>query len=532
MPSTHTSNVHKHPGRVIQVQKKWTTKQVAEDKAHKKAASIAARQKAAEKCNAVLLQLTESRSAVEQDEEEVHAHSTRPDIQSSSYQMPQAVAHGETEIDHCDDSSIEDAMDTEEEPSQVVDNSVYTEGWNDSLSKVVVPGIDCQQGPQNAKRGSLSLRQDVDATGMRNKRKLEEPLANMPVNVHPKHLKWSYTIATIPGGLSSNWKANVTTTFNYQERHGQSSQANSEFEGNSNGPVSEDFDGLDELEEALAQVKASKSTAPTWVSRGRTKPAVASVKSGHKKAMVADLPFPDRKNSRIWRKSFVPLLIAWAGSQLDPFGTNSKVREEAEVVWSNIGKAGNSTIAELWSQKAKEEDVSFSSLEHHAIYVTNSLQEMRFMYKNPDVPATIQGSRGASHLESVSKVYAKHLQRILAVGGKYGLQIGGLALVMVAVECGLTLLSDGEDGKANKDEEQGKPVPRGTRGNSFTDNPWGKRAHKVVQSAKRLTDYNWEQIEEHTTVYLQSLGHDSDEGCREGVEANATMSMRANIDID
>ncbi|KAI9429346.1 hypothetical protein H4582DRAFT_2089464 [Lactarius indigo] len=361
----------------------------------------------------------------------------------------------------------------------------------------------------------------------------------MPVNVDPKHLKRSYTIATIPGGLSSNWKANVTTTFNYQERHGQSSQANSEFEGNSNGPVSEDFDGLDELEEALAQVKASKSTAPrvpgihqptgkvggsnrslsahgsaetgimftcvAKMSTGRTKPAVASVKSGHKKAMVADLPFPDRKNSRIWRKSFVPLLIAWAGSQLDPFGTNSKEAREiltgvAENMlnnWrSNIGKAGNSTIAELWSQKAKEEDISFSSLEHHAIYVTNSLQEMRFMYKNPDVP----GSRGASHLESVSKVYAKHLQRILAVGGKYGLQIGGLALVMVAVECGLTLLSDGEDGKANKDEEQGKPVPRGTRGNSFTDNPWGKRAHKVVQSAKRLTDYNWEQIEEHTTV--------------------------------
>ncbi|KAI9439997.1 hypothetical protein H4582DRAFT_2056651 [Lactarius indigo] len=254
------------------------------------------------------------------------------------------------------------------------------------------------------------------------------------------------------------------------------------------------------------------------MSTGRTKPATASVKSGCKKAM------------------------------LDPFGTNSKVGEEAKVVWrqvfpavaldqeaceiltgmvhtpsaenvlnnwhSNIGKASNSTIAELWSQKAKEEDISFSSLKHHVVYVTNSLQEMCFMYKNPDVP----GSRGVFCLDSVLKVYAKHLQRILAVGGKYGLQIEGLALVTVVVEHRLMLLSDGKDGKANKDEKQGKPVPCGTRGNSFTDNPWGKRAHEVVQSAKRLTDYNWEQIEEHTTVYLQSLGHDLDEGCREDNE--------------
>lgn len=51
--------------------------------------------------------------------------------------------------------------------------------------------------------------------------------------------------------------------------------------------------------------------------------------------MVSDLPFPGNK-SLYWRKYFVPSLVAWAGSQLDPFGTNSRVGTEAALIWGQV----------------------------------------------------------------------------------------------------------------------------------------------------------------------------------------------------
>ncbi|KAH9016817.1 hypothetical protein EDB85DRAFT_2155619 [Lactarius pseudohatsudake] len=588
MPRTRASNAHKHPGHIVQGQKKRrTTKEVAQDNARKKAASIAARQQAVEKRHAVLLQLKESKDTAEQCEEEVRAHTARPDIQSLSYQMP--GTDGETEIDRCDDSEEPSPFtdDSDEELESAArersrrENEDMIESDDDApISK------EYSYNKKNAERGRLipRLGQDVDATGMRrgtpdtappsNKRK--EPAATTPEKVGgPKRLKLKRSYAI--GGLSSNWKA-VTAI----KRHGRSNQANTELEGNSDGLVSAsgEFDH-DEPEEALAQVRASKSAAPrvpgthqptgkvgggsrslsthgsaetgimftrvAKISTGRTMPT--AVKSGRKKTMVTDLPFPDGKIGPIWRKSFVPSLIAWAGSQPDPFGVNSKVKGEAEVVWgrvfpaaaldkeareilmgvaenvlnnwrSDIGKAGISAITELWSQKAMDKEVSFSSPEHRAEYVTNSLTKMNFVYKDPDVP----GSRGAFCSEIISKVYAKHLRRILAVDGYLT-----VTPMCIQVERGLTLL---RDGMVDKDEEQGKPVPRGTRGNGFTDNPWGKRAREVVQSTNRLKDSHWAQIEEYAYVYLQGPGHDSDEGHGEDNVETDAVGVRANIDID
>ncbi|KAH9017259.1 hypothetical protein EDB84DRAFT_1629141 [Lactarius hengduanensis] len=557
MPRIRASNVHKHPrSHCTGPEKRRTTKEVAQDNARKKAASIATRQQAVEKRHAVLLQLKESKDTAEQCEEEVHTHTARPDIQSLSYQMP--GTDGETEIDRCDDSEEPSpfADDSDEELESVARERSRHENEDMIESDDAAPiskkySYNKKWGLQNAERGRLipRLRQDVDATGMRrgtpntappsNKRK--EPAVTTPEKVGgPKRLKLKRSYAI--GGLSSNWKAEVTAI----KRHGRSNQANTELEGNSDGLVSAsgEFDH-NKPEEALAQVRASKSAAPqvpgthqptgkvgggsrslsthgsveftlpslessiaevsyryilepktgimftrvAKISTGRTMPT--AIKSGRKKTMVTDLPFPDRKIGPIWRKSFVPSLIAWAGSQPDPFGANSKVEGEAEVVWgrvfpaaaldkeaceilmgvaenvlnnwrSDIRKAGISAITELWSQKAMDKEVSFSSPEHHAVYVTNSLTKMNFMYKDPDVP----GSGGAFCSEIISKVYAKHLRRILAVDGYLTVMP-----MCIQVERGLMLLRNGEDGMVDKDEEQGKPVPRGTRGNGFTDNP-------------------------------------------------------------
>jgi hypothetical protein len=56
---------------------------------------------------------------------------------------------------------------------------------------------------------------------------------------------------------------------------------------------------------------------------------------GRQKYTVSDLPFPGGK-TYYWRKYFVPRLVAWAGSQADPFGTNNGVGMEAALIWEQM----------------------------------------------------------------------------------------------------------------------------------------------------------------------------------------------------
>jgi hypothetical protein len=52
---------------------------------------------------------------------------------------------------------------------------------------------------------------------------------------------------------------------------------------------------------------------------------------------VSDLPFPrGGRYTQTWRKVFVPNLLAWAGSQDDPFGTNGQVHLEATKIWNRV----------------------------------------------------------------------------------------------------------------------------------------------------------------------------------------------------
>ena|SRR6267154_6215122 len=52
---------------------------------------------------------------------------------------------------------------------------------------------------------------------------------------------------------------------------------------------------------------------------------------------VADLPFPrGGRYTQIWHKVFVPNLLAWAGSQDDPFGSNGQVHTEVTNIWKHV----------------------------------------------------------------------------------------------------------------------------------------------------------------------------------------------------
>ena len=55
------------------------------------------------------------------------------------------------------------------------------------------------------------------------------------------------------------------------------------------------------------------------------------------RATLMDLPLPRTgRYLQNWRKKFVPLLLSWAGSQADPFGTNGRIDSAVTSVWKRV----------------------------------------------------------------------------------------------------------------------------------------------------------------------------------------------------
>lgn len=175
----------------------------------------------------------------------------------------------------------------------------------------------------------------------------------------------------VQGGLSTNWKVKVKQAGKAHTSGG--SLTSSRLNSSSDSFISGEFDH-DETEESLARVEARKNTTAgvkrTRIDQHSTKleagvqgsslaarktammgvvltPRVAgattestvarSVRVRKPRYNVADLLFPaGGKHLQIWRKSFVPSLLAWAGSQGDPFGANGKMNTEIKVIWQRI----------------------------------------------------------------------------------------------------------------------------------------------------------------------------------------------------
>src|SRR6267142_77325 len=51
---------------------------------------------------------------------------------------------------------------------------------------------------------------------------------------------------------------------------------------------------------------------------------------------TSHLPFPNSSYYNKWRCHFVPTLLAWTGSQEDPFGANSQMARDSEIttIWT------------------------------------------------------------------------------------------------------------------------------------------------------------------------------------------------------
>jgi hypothetical protein len=53
--------------------------------------------------------------------------------------------------------------------------------------------------------------------------------------------------------------------------------------------------------------------------------------------MLSDLPLPrGGRYLQVWCKKYVLLLISWAGSQEDPFGTNGQIEDTASSLWRHV----------------------------------------------------------------------------------------------------------------------------------------------------------------------------------------------------
>ncbi|KAI9434692.1 hypothetical protein H4582DRAFT_2080706 [Lactarius indigo] len=247
----------------------------------------------------------------------------------------------------------------------------------------------------------------------------------------------------------------------------------------------------EEMRVNLKQVAAMMSTgraalSPPSEDRDRKRP--------HKQRYsLADLPFPrGGRDLHIWRRVFIPSLLGWVGTQENPFGANCQMEGEIVHLWkhifpsivfdqgsrnreivlnvcdsvlnnwrSDMGKAGHRAVTDLWQGDFTE----FALAEDRAEYVSDALMNLRFVYKYPDET----NGQGAFCSDLISKVYAKHLRKISPEGGRYGPQIGGLALATVAVERALTLFKTGEDiSKVNNNVNSGRGATR-TSGHGFKD---------------------------------------------------------------
>ncbi|KAI9429509.1 hypothetical protein H4582DRAFT_2089056 [Lactarius indigo] len=406
-----------------------------------------------------------------------------------------------------------------------------------------------------------SMRSDVNAartTVPRTTSSESEVQSAVRVNAQARPLKQCH--AVLLEGLNTNWKEkipqNSRSTNGFISGDCRRDKPNEALE-RTKWFTSVTGTRQGQQEHGPAGVNSRSIIGTTWFTSragGDAQPLEGDRKRPRKQRYtVSDLLIP--RNSRfiqIWRKIFVPSLIAWAGTQEDPFGTNCQMEGEIMNIWkrvfpsialaqstcefeivlnvcenvlnnwrSDIRKAGYHAINELWDGDTE----SFASAEDRAEYVSDALMGLRFVYKNLDE----MSGRGPFCSDLISKVYTKHLWKI-SQEGKDCHQIGGLALATVAVERGMTFFKTGIDSNKVSGNNDGK---KGAIRNGFTDALWGKRARKLVKSTQRLKEANWAQIQEHVSIYLQATDHDLDEenGESGGADVNA-IGLHAQIEID
>ncbi|KAH9954723.1 hypothetical protein BGW80DRAFT_1467625 [Lactifluus volemus] len=281
---------------------------------------------------------------------------------------------------------------------------------------------------------------------------------------------------------------------------------------------------------------------------------------------MSDLPFPpaeSNKNMEKWRKTFVPALLSWAGRQIDPFGTNSMIQEPAEDIWfstfpdvalddtklgivmavventlnnwhSDMGKSGYRAVMDMWL----EDPVTFGDAEACAEYVEIALDKLRFVYRDPDA----KSARGAFCSDLIVKVYATHIHKLqlkLQELEDPPMHFGALALATAAVERGLSAFMTDEDDTNSLTSPSDPLTSQGSNGkgtshpvSGFTDNLWGTKTRKWVESTERLNRSQWEKVTHYVYVFIPAVELRVKEAFDKGNSSKCVADPRSCIELD
>ncbi|KAI9455129.1 hypothetical protein F5148DRAFT_1377533 [Russula earlei] len=536
MVTTRKANALAHPGHVVLQNKhtRRTQKQVQEDNA----ATLARREDEEENRRSVLNRVAQLEDLIELEEQTLHAHSSRPDLCVSKRQ-PQQYEHDSEEHGSDRDGDKENLrimtppLSTELDDFNAQDDTGDTDNSEGESHLMATMRNASRKRPVKPKRGSL--RSEITAarsvsgdSPLSTKRKMARNNS-----AFPKRLKRCDAMV----GLL----------------HAEEPQAG-------------EFD-IDEPEELLLRVEASKSSAPQPVRRiptNRTEVNASSLARKTQQMRIRlsafntqsdtgsmsgdDLPLQHGSvDNQTWRKVFIPLLLAWAGSLEDPFSVNSQIHSEAAKLWarvfseqlsqedlSTVMRVAENTLNNWRSEMGKagyrvvSQTFSNSNLFPHAVdreeYVADALRDLTFVYKHPDDKA----SRGAFCSRLVAEVYSQHLKKISGVSHDYGKQVGALALATAAAERGLTLFQTGEDALRTGRETDGR-----ARGLGFTESAWGDKTRDLVKSTRKLQDSHWAAILGECSVFLHyHLQETEQEWCLAGEETEGFERVRPHAHID
>ncbi|KAH8981457.1 hypothetical protein EDB86DRAFT_2834871 [Lactarius hatsudake] len=569
MPVTiRKSNAKAHHGRVDQRFRR-NKKQIEEDNAREGATARARKEEADANHHSIVKAVAQLEDAVAMIDEDLQTHALRPDLRYGSQHL---LEPGEGS----DDGSASekgypqpgalDAGDDDEGPG-----SASNDDSDDNLGQILSSDENEDAPARYLGRLATRKRKRKDKQPERGSFRAEVNAARRVQTFRTiKKRKTPPVEATravtkrIVGGLSPNWWDKIKHL-----RPPRSSIVNTEEGNNSEGRRPPGEFNNHETGAVMAQFKA-KSTGPrsagntTSISRSAStlrqlglpgpsrktdqmsvtiRPGTTTSKRSQDpkpksarrlRPTVMDLPLP-RTGRRLhnWRKKFVPLLISWAGSQVDPFGTNGRIDGAIASVWkrvyndivisdaemdvvvlvaentlnnwrSDIGKAGYRAVLDLWDTKPPD----FSS-EDWAKCVAENLKNFRFLYKSPDATH----GRGAFCSLLISKVFASHLRKVSTGRPEVHIpQVGGLALVAAEVERGLCFFKTGEDAlKSERDPVTGRSMPRNVRAVGSTESLWGSKAREFVKTTTRLTDKHWGDVTEHAATFMTSHALESDE---------------------
>ncbi|KAL6299215.1 hypothetical protein BKA93DRAFT_830090 [Sparassis latifolia] len=267
-----------------------------------------------------------------------------------------------------------------------------------------------------------------------------------------------------------------------------------------------------------------------------------------------DLPFPAHgKHLLLWQRKFIPVLISWAATLPDPFGSNShsdfkstvksiwtkifiglpelddngKPRSEHPAIYAvvqvalrtyrrDIGKTALRILDTIWNSADMEGN--YTTIKRRKAWIEAQLKSKNFLYLDLQVTTHPGAFRGPLIMET----FAYHLQLTMKSEVEYSEPVGALALCSAAKD-EMNSIKEPDDSARHGGARNSKE--------SFKDEPWGNEAKIYYNRTKGLKEPKWHVICQDAHAHLQhknndfmiDLTADSSEGA-DNVDDNIRMS--------